>query len=345
MLPTMPTNDPVEVVITLSFLEDLLKPLSEVSPRLHVQVINARETSDIPAEIWGRVEVLYTTRVIPTPEEAPRLKWIQFHWAGADHATSAPILTRPGMQATTLSGASASQMAEHAVLMMLALGHHMPEAAVLQKRAEWPTDRWERFSPRELRGSTVGIIGYGSVGREVARLANEFGAAVLATKRDVMHPSDNGYIPKGLGDPNGDLVLRLYPPQALRSMLKECDFVVVCAPLTTETRNLLGAAELAELKPGAYLVALSRGGVIDYNALTPLLRDQKIGGAALDVFPTEPLPADSPLWKLPNVIITPHIAGFSPDYDQRAVVLFAENMQRYLAGLPLYNRIDIRKEY
>jgi phosphoglycerate dehydrogenase-like enzyme len=172
-----------------------------------------------------------------------------------------------------------------------------------------------------------------------------FGAAVLATKRDVMHPADGGYMPEGLGDPHGDLVRRLYPPQALRSMLKECDFVVVCAPLTAETRNLLGAAELAALKPGAYLVAISRGGLIDYTALLPLLREQKIGGAALDVFPTEPLPADSPFWKLPNVIVTPHIAGFSPDYDRRAVVLFAENLQRYLSGLPLYNRINLEREY
>jgi phosphoglycerate dehydrogenase-like enzyme len=345
MLPTLPTNDPVEVVITMSFLDGLLKPIQEISPRLHVQVIHARETTDIPAEVWGRIEVLYTTRVIPLPEEAPRLKWIQFHWAGADHAVNAPILRKPGMQATTLSGASASQMAEHAVLMMLALGHRMPEAAALQRRAEWPADRWERFSPRELRGSMVGIVGYGSVGREVARLVSGFGAEVLATKQDVMHPADSGYMPEGLGDPHGDLVRRLYPPQALRSMLKECDFVVVCAPLTAQTRNLLGASELAVLKPGAFIVAISRGGVIDYNALTPLLREQKIGGAALDVFSTEPLPADSPLWKLPNVIITPHIAGFSPEYDRRAVVLFAENLRRYLSGLPLYNRISIEKEY
>ena len=345
MLPYLPMNDPVEVVITLKFLEGLIKPLVELSPRLHVQVIHARETSDIPTEIWERVEVLYTTRVIPTPEEAPRLKWIQFHWAGADHAVQAPILAKPGVQATTLSGASVTQMAEHALMMLLALGHHLPEAGALQKRAEWPLDRWERFSPQELCGSTVGIIGYGSVGREIARLLSGFGATILATKRDAMHPADTGYLPKGLGDPNGDLVQRLYPPQALRSMLKECDFVVVCAPLTSETHNWLDAEALAACKPGAYLVSLSRGGIVDENALIPLLREQKIGGAALDVFSSEPLPADSPLWKLPNVIITPHVAGFSPHYDQRAVVLFAENLQRYLSGLPLHNRINIEKEY
>lgn len=345
MNPEKQINDPVEVLITLNFNDQLVRQLMDVSPRLHIQVLNVREITDVPSEVWSRVEVLYTNRVLPTPEEAPRLKWIQLHWAGADHAVHAPILAKPGVQATTLSGTSASQMAEHAVLMMLALGHHLPEATALQKRAEWPGDRWERFSPRELRDSTVGIIGYGSVGREIARLVTKFGATVLATKRDVMHPVDTGYMPEGLGDPNGDLVQRLYPPQALSSMLKQCDFVVVCTPLTAETKNLLGAQELASLKPGAYLVALSRGDIVDHSALIPLLRDQKIGGAALDVFPTEPLPADSPLWKLPNVIITPHIAGFSPQYDQRAVQLFAENLQRYLSGLPLHNRISIENEY
>jgi phosphoglycerate dehydrogenase-like enzyme len=338
-------SDTVEVLITVNFSEALVKQLAEISSRLHLQVLVANQSQDIPAEAWERAEVLYTHRVLPTPEEAPRLQWIQFHWAGADHAVDLPLLARPGLQATTMSGASASQMAEHAVMMMLALGHHLPDANALQRRSEWPAERWERFSPKELRGNTVGIVGYGSVGRQIARLLSAFGAQVLATKRDAMHPEDNGYIPEGQGDPTGDLVQRLYPPQALRSMLKLCDYVVVCTPLTAETRNLLGAEELAALKPGAYLVALSRGGIIDHNALLPLLRDQKIAGAALDVFPTEPLPADSPLWKLPNVIITPHVAGFSPEYDQRAVVLFAENLQRYLAGLPLYNRISLESKY
>jgi phosphoglycerate dehydrogenase-like enzyme len=128
-------------------------------------------------------------------------------------------------------------------------------------------------------------------------------------------------------------------------MFKECDFVVVTVPRTTATRGLLGEKELGAFKPTAYLVDVSRGEVVDQAALIPLLREHKIAGAALDVFPAEPLPADSPLWKLPNVILTPHIAGFSPHYDERAVTLFAENLRRYLEELPLYNRIDIEREY
>jgi phosphoglycerate dehydrogenase-like enzyme len=338
-------DDPIEVLITLPFPDELIKNISEVSPRLVVEKIVARKVEDISDEAWKRVEVLYTNRILPKPEQAPRLRWIQFHWAGVDHALNEPILQRAGMNATSLSGASASPMAEHAVMMMLALGHHIPDAFAHQKRAEWPSGRWELFSPLELRDSTVGIVGYGSIGRQIARLLQTFGATVLATKRDILHPEDTGYAQEGLGDPGGDLVNRLYPPEALRSMLKECDFVVVTLPRTSETRGFMGANELAALKPSAYLVDISRGEIIDHNALIPLMKERKIAGAALDVFPVEPLPGDSPLWKLPNVIITPHIAGFSPHYDERAAELFIQNLRRYIEELPLYNRLDLTLEY
>jgi phosphoglycerate dehydrogenase-like enzyme len=338
-------EDPIEVLITLPFSDELLKKITDVSPRIVLEKIVARKVDEIDVEVWKKVEVLYTNRALPTPEQAPRLKWIQFHWAGLDHALKEPILQKEELYITSISGASASQMAEHAIMMMLALGHHMPDLFAQQRKAEWPSGRWELFTPHELRGSTVGIVGYGSIGRQVARLLQTFGAKVLATKRDIRHPEDTGYTVEGSGDPAGDLVNRLYPPQALCSMLKECDFVVITIPRTNETRGLLGAKELGAFKQGAFLVDISRGEIVDHNALIPLLREHKIAGAALDVFPVEPLPADSPLWKLPNVIITPHIAGFSAQYDERAVELFAQNLHRYLEELPLYNRLDLSLEY
>jgi phosphoglycerate dehydrogenase-like enzyme len=338
-------DDPINLIITLPFTDELLKQISEVSPRLAVEKIVARKVEDISEEAWQRVEVLYTNRILPTPEQAPNLRWIQLHWAGVDHALDAPILHKEGIRITSLSGASATQMAEHAVMMMLALGHHLLEVLAYQKKAEWPSGRWELFNPVELRGSTVGIVGYGSIGRQIARILQTYGASVLATKRDILHPDDTGYTMEGLGDPGGDLVNRLYPPQALQSMLKECDFVVVTLPRTSSTRGILGAKELSALKPNSYLVDISRGDIVDHNALIPILRERKIAGAALDVFPTEPLPADSPLWKMPNVIISPHIAGFSPHYDERATALFIENMRRYLEDLPLFNSLDFSLEY
>ncbi len=243
--------DSIEILITLPFSDALLAKLRAISPRLKITVIRARRPEEIPDDVWEQVQVLYTNRVLPAPEQAPRLRWVQFHWAGIDHVVDAPVLHQPEVIATTLSGASSTQIAEHIVMMFLALGHHLPDLAAHQKRGEWPKDRWERFSPRELRDSTVGIVGYGSIGRQVARLLQPFGARVLAVKRDAMHPEDRGYVSEGWGDPQGDFVHRLYPPQALRHMLKECDFVAVTVPLTSETRNLISEEVLALMKPTA----------------------------------------------------------------------------------------------
>jgi len=338
-------DNKIEVLITLPFPEELLAPLRETFPRLNITRHEAGEPDELPSELWERVEVLYTNTVLPQPDEAPKLRWIQFHWAGIDSLVDAPILHQREVTATTLSGAAVLQMAEYAIMMMLALGHRLPEMMEHQQSAKWPDDRWERFSPLELNESVVGIVGYGSVGRHIARMAHAFGATILATKRDAMHPEDRGYTPRGMGDPEGDLVTRLYPPQALRSMFEECDFVVITVPLTSETRGLIGEAELAALKPSAFLVDVSRGEVVDHKALLASLRAGRIAGAALDVFPDEPLPKNSPFWKLSNVIITPHISGITPYYDQRAMALFKENLHRYLEGLPLYNRFDPEHGY
>lgn len=336
---------PIEVLITLPFEEDMVSRLREISPRLHFRVSKAAQATDIHADEWQKVEILYTHHVLPALEQAPNLRWIQFHWAGIDHILHEPILKKSDLVATTLSGAAVPQMSEYVLMMLLAFGHRLPDLIKTQEKSEWPQDRWKRFRPQELNKSTVGIIGYGSIGREIARLLNAFGAMVLATKRDVMHPEDSGYTPEGRGDPKGEYVRRLYPAQAIRSMIKECDFVVVTVPLTDDTRDLIGAEEIAAFKPTACLIDISRGGVVNHQALIAALRERKIGGAALDVFPQEPLPPDSPLWKLPNVIITPHISGNTRHYDERAIALFAENLTRYLSGLPLYNQFDLQRGY
>lgn len=335
----------VEVLVTIPFNEHQISHLREISPRLKINVQPVRKAEEISGESWARAEVLYTDRILPQPEQVPNLRWIQSHYAGLDFAVDTPLMHRPDLMVTTLSGAAAPQMAEYALTMILALGHRLLELEQSQSKADWPKDRWERFRPLELRGSTVGIVGYGSVGREVARLVRAFGAKVLATKQNVMHPEDKGYTIEGLGDPGGDLFDRLYPPQALRSMLKECDFVVVSLPLTHDTRGMIGAAELAAMKPSAYLIYIGRGGVIDQGALINILQERRIAGAALDVFAEEPLPSGNPLWRLNNVFLTPHIAGVSAYYNDRAVDLFSENLRRYLSGAPLLNRFDVEKGY
>jgi phosphoglycerate dehydrogenase-like enzyme len=338
-------NAPVDVLITIPFSEQLINRLREVSPRLRLQMQPVRKAEEIPPELWGRAEILYTDRLLPTPEQVPNLRWVQFHFAGIDFATDSALLQDRDLLVTTLSGAAASQMAEYALMMLLALGHHLPDLISSQARAEWPRDRFDRFRPRELRGSTVGLVGYGSIGRQIARLLQPFGVTILAAKRDVMHPEDTGYIQDGMGDPGGDYFLRLYPIQALRSMLGECDFVVVSIPLTPQTQDLMGFEEFAAMKPGAFLVDISRGSVVNQAALLSALQEKRLAGVALDVFAEEPLPPNHPLWKHPNVMVSPHIAGNSAHYNDRAVALFAENLSRYLAGLPLYNQFDRQKGY
>ncbi len=341
----MTSAQPVNVLITIPLDETLQHQLQAVSPRLRLIHIPAQKAEDVPAEIWERCDVLYTANVLPAPEQAASLKWIQFHYAGIDHALDAPILQKPGLRVTTLSGAAASQMAEHVLTMLLALGHNLPDVLKAQRAAEWPEDRWQRFLPHELRDSVVGILGYGSIGRQVARLLHPFGATVLAAKYNAMDPVDHGYTPPGQGDPGGDYARRIYPYQALKSMARECNALVVAAPLTTQTRGLVGHEVLQALRPGAFLVDVSRGGIVDLNALLAALRSGQLGGAALDVFPQEPLPASHPLWRQENVIITPHISGNSRRYTERAMALFAENLRRFLAGEPLYNLFDPEKGY
>jgi len=335
----------LQVLITVQFEPELINQVEAVSPRLVVTTIEANEAEDVPEEAWQEADILYTHKALPDPDSAPQLKWIQFHRAGNEMFMEAPILRKPGLVASSMSGASAPQVAEYVLEMILALGHKLPQIMEHQKRADWSEERGEIFQPMELNQSTVGIIGYGSIGRQVAKLLRAFGATVLATKRDAMRPADGGYSPEGVGDPEGDYLQRLYPAEALKSMLKECDYVVVCVPLTKDTQGLIGEAQLAVMKQPAFLVDVSRGGVINHAELIPALAEGQIAGAALDVYPEEPLPEDNPLWKMPNVILTPHIAGVSQEYNCRAVDLFAENLKRYLDGEQLMNLIDVQRGY
>lgn len=334
----------IQVLITLPFSASRVERLRSLSPRLQIHVHPTETGEDLPDDLLRDINVLYTMRFLPDPEAVSELKWIQFHLAGIDHVVDHPLL-RSDIKITTLSGAAVPQMAEFALMSILALGHRLPAMMADSEKKQWVDERFKRYSPTELRGSVVGIIGYGSVGREVARICRAFGAQVLATKRDLKHLDDAGYSLDGLGDPAAELPDRLYPPEALRSMVSLCDFIVVAVPLTPETRGMVDERVFQKMKPTAYLIDISRGGVIDHGALVEVLKEKKLAGAAMDVYPIEPLPESSPLWEMPNVILSPHVAGGSKSYTERAIDMFAENLQRFLTDRPLLNVFDPNRGY
>lgn len=331
------STEPIHVVVAMNFSDAILERLREISPRLHIE----RHFPTVPDRAWPEAEVLYTSRILPDPAAAPRLRWIQMHTAGIDHIADEPLIQAEDLDVTTTSGIHATPIAEYCVGMMLAFTYKLPLMFDLKQKGEWPADQHKQFAPLALRGQTLGIVGYGALGRELARIADSMGMKVLAVKRDVMNPQEEGtYTEPGTGDPSGEIPLRLYPPEAIVSMARECDFLVLTMPLTSATRHMIGEEVFKAMKKTAVLINVARGGVVDEAALISALAAEKIGGAALDVFEEEPLPTTSPLWNLDNVIISPHVAGNSVDYHERAAAVFAENLERYLENRPLLNRLS-----
>jgi len=340
--------EPVHVLSTMGFAEPLLQRLRAVSPRLVVRQVTCHNAEEVAQALDAETEVLYTYDLPLDLAAAPRLRWVQLHSAGADHLLRHPILTPDSpIQVTTTSGVHATPIGEFVLGCMLALIRRIPDMTCLHLDRTWPKGRWERFAPRDLRGQTVGILGYGSIGREVGRLAAAFGMRVLALKFNPSRREDHGYVPPGVGDPKGEIPERFYGPDERLDLLRESDFVVIALPLTEATRHFVGEPELRAMKRTAYLINIARGNLVDERALVRALQEGWIAGAALDVFSQEPLPPDHPLWDVDprRVILSPHVAGFSLQYDDRAADLFAENLRRYLAGEPLLNLVDKHRQY
>jgi phosphoglycerate dehydrogenase-like enzyme len=339
-------QETLNVLVLVDFSDAIMERLQAVSPRLKFTRKIIKSISELPPELLATTDILYTAGLVPEPDAVPRLRWIQANFAGVDSLLAQPLLAAEDIILTTTSGIHATTMAEHIFAMMLAFARKIPLLLRYQQKAEWSPDRSSLFLPRELRGATLGIAGYGSIGRELARLAKAFGMSVLATKRDVMHPAAiNEYAEPGTGDPEGTCVERLYPPEATKSMAALCDFLVVLVPLTPDTRAIINQEVFDAMKETAILINVARGGVIDEEALIRALQSGQIAGAALDVFNQEPLPPSSPLWKLDNVIISPHIAGNTSHYLESAAAVFVENLERYLSNKDLLNRVDRKRGY
>lgn len=332
----------LNVLVTMRFDGKQLDRLRAVSPEISVS------QADPDAADYSKTHVLYAGAPPRDLSRAPALRWVQLHMAGVNALVDHPLYTDTALPLTTTSGVHAATIAEYAVTMLLALAHRVPRMVEWQARGAWPPDeqRWPLFVPSEVRGATLGVIGYGSIGRELARIAKSaFGMTVLASKRDPARRADEGYCLPGTGDPEGRLPDEWLGHAQLDSLLARSDVVVLCAPLTPETRGLIGDAALGRMKPSAYFVNVGRGASVDEAALARALRERRIAGAAVDVFAQEPPPAGHPLYGLDNVILSPHVSGFLPSYDEKCSVLFAENLRRHLAGEPLLNLVDRSRGY
>ncbi len=264
-----------------------------------------------------------------------RLRWLQCSAAGVDSLLPTGILNEEsGIVVTTAVGINTTPIGEYVLGSMLMFNRTWPEMVRLQDRHVWPRSvNWYKLGGRELAGQTLGIIGLGSIGRRVAQLGRAFGMRILATRRTV---------PEGGHDSDVD---QLYSNTQLHEMLGKSDYVVVSVPLTQETDHLIGEAELRAMQSHTYLVNVARGRVIDEQVLIQALKEGWIAGAGLDVTEEEPLPADSPLYTMPNVILTPHISGVSVKYDTRLTELFAENLRRFRNGEKLRNRYETTRGY
>jgi phosphoglycerate dehydrogenase-like enzyme len=337
-------SDPIEVLVTMPFTDAQLERLRAVSPRLVVRRADGA-TAD-----YTRTQVLYAGNPPRELARAPRLAWVQMHMAGVNALYEHPLYTASALPIATTSGVHAASIAEYAITVMLALAHRVPRMVEWQGKGGWPPDleRWPLFVPTEIRGATLGIIGYGSIGRELGRIAKTaFAMRVLALKRDPSARADTGYMLPGTGDPDGSLPEAWYGPRDLPALLAASDVVVLAAPLTAETRGMIGARELELMRPSAYFINVGRGASVDEVALARALAERRIAGAAIDVFEQEPPAPDHRLYRSvePNLILSPHVSGFLPSYDDKCTDLFAENLRRWLAGAPLLNLVDRARGY
>ena len=328
----------INVVLTSPFAEPLLEQIKAVSNRLRVDPVAhwvvAEKKGDLSNQqdlnlhlreaevIFGWIHQFPKNLLARTE----RLKWIQVLTAGVDRLPEE--ILKSGTRVANASGLHGAAMGE--VVLELMLMFVKDAAACMRMKQE---REWRRYRPAILRGQTVGILGLGAVGKEIARLCKAFGMKVVGIRRS-----------GGAATPLPE-VDRIYSREQLPELLAESDFVVLALPLTKETGGMIGEKELRGMKPTACLINVARGAIVDEVALIRALEEKWIAGAGLDVFTREPLPPESPLYALPNVIFSPHISGDIPDYESRATDVFCENLRRYLADEPFLHEVDREKGY
>lgn len=272
--------------------------------------------SVITSELLSRIEIVCGGLPSGWTETMPNLKWVYFLGAGIEAALTSDLVNS-NVIITNASGVHAVPISEHILGMMFMFARKLHLCMHQQAKSEWNRDGFEG-AVSELYGSTLGVIGLGDIGEALAQRAQCLGMKVVATRR---HP-----------ERTSPFVDDMLPSSELGLILKQSDYVAICAPLTSETRGMIGEAQFNLMKPNAVIFNIARGAIIDQDALIHALQTGLIAGAGLDVTTPEPLPSDSPLWSMPNVIISPHVSGLNPHYGSRAAEIFIRNLSFYLKG-------------
>lgn len=327
----------MRLLLDAAIQDETVEALRALSPDLEIVDVRGDEAFSYQTLADDRLEVIVGARTPTDLTRVPALRWLQLRSAGVDHLAADPPW-RKGITTTNARGVFAVPIAEYVTGMLLRV----------RQPAAWARDQAAHHWPDDpplvsiLRGTTAVVVGYGSIGREIARLLAALGVRIVAVKARPDARHDDAYRVPGTGDPDGTIPERIVGLDGLAAAAREADAMVVTVPLTAASRGLVDAEVLAALPPTAWVVNTSRGALIDEPALLDALRGGRIAGAVLDVFVDEPLPADSPWWDAPNVIVTPHASGVTlRDFD----ALVVENVRRYLAGEPLLNRVDPERGY
>lgn len=288
-----------------------------------VDIIVTRERAEMDAVVE---DVAIAAGLIPREVimNAPNLRWFQQFGAGADWLLAYPEAVEKPFVLTNTSGIHAIPISEHIFALLLAFARRLHKVLYAQERHDWHVPPGETLF--ELAGKTMLLVGVGAIGERTAHLAQAFDMRVVGVRRDA--------------DQDVSGVDEMVGPEQLDALLPEADVVVLTVPLTKETRHMIDAEALRRMKSTAYLINIGRGGTVDERSLVEALRAGEIAGAGLDVFEAEPLPEESPLWEMDNVLITPHYSGSTPHYVTRFVEIFLDNLRRYQHGEPLQNVVD-----
>ena len=334
MSPTSPLTLVVDEAVLPSAAADRIRSLA------NIELIDRMS----PAAL-ERADVVFTRMGTFDPADAPRLQWVQTESASIAHLTETK-LAASGLPVANARGALSPNVAELAIGLLLALTRRLTGCHRLQAEGVWPEVAvHQALYGDACYGRTLGVLGYGSIGRQVARIASGLGMSILACTRSGQRTQCGGFHLPNTGDMAGELPVGWFGPAQLEEMLPGCDAVVMSLPLTAATRHLIGGEQLGWLPRHAFLVDVGRGGVLDLDALHTALLESRLAGAALDVYEQEPLPSAHPLWRAPNLIMSPHIGAGTKNRNDFVAEVLIENLSRCVSNRPLLNLVDFRRGY